>query len=190
MALFECPDCSGKVSDQAKACPHCGRPSKQPPKANSASTKDRNSGDCRCPHCNKMVTPVVTLSGSGGSCAVGGREKWTCPACRKTIQRTGCFVATATYGDEDEIEVRFLRVYRDRVLRNSWIGNAFIYFYYQWGPYLARIVEKLPLLKPLCRWCLDNVIKLIERRTDLSRDAIRQRLRVQKRFNPRESDKE
>ena len=26
MALLKCPECSGKVSDQATACPHCGYP--------------------------------------------------------------------------------------------------------------------------------------------------------------------
>lgn len=26
MALIACPDCGGQVSDQALACPHCGRP--------------------------------------------------------------------------------------------------------------------------------------------------------------------
>ena len=26
MGLIECPDCDGKVSDIAPACPHCGRP--------------------------------------------------------------------------------------------------------------------------------------------------------------------
>ena len=26
MALKKCPDCAGSVSDQASACPHCGRP--------------------------------------------------------------------------------------------------------------------------------------------------------------------
>lgn len=28
MALITCPDCSKEFSDQAKACPNCGRPSK------------------------------------------------------------------------------------------------------------------------------------------------------------------
>lgn len=28
MASFQCPDCQGVVSDQAAACPHCGRPMK------------------------------------------------------------------------------------------------------------------------------------------------------------------
>jgi len=26
MALLKCPDCGNDVSDQAPACPHCGRP--------------------------------------------------------------------------------------------------------------------------------------------------------------------
>ena len=26
MSLIECPDCKKQVSDQAPACPHCGRP--------------------------------------------------------------------------------------------------------------------------------------------------------------------
>ena len=29
MALLTCPDCGGKVSDAAPACPHCGRPTQQ-----------------------------------------------------------------------------------------------------------------------------------------------------------------
>lgn len=33
MALIECPECGGQVSDRAPACPHCGVPI-----ANSAST--------------------------------------------------------------------------------------------------------------------------------------------------------
>jgi hypothetical protein len=28
MALIQCPECSGQVSDQALACPHCGYPLK------------------------------------------------------------------------------------------------------------------------------------------------------------------
>lgn len=33
MALIQCPECEGKVSDKAAACPHCGCPitTKQPP---------------------------------------------------------------------------------------------------------------------------------------------------------------
>ena len=30
MALLECPECGGKVSDNATICPHCGCPIEQP----------------------------------------------------------------------------------------------------------------------------------------------------------------
>ena len=30
MALVKCPDCAGQLSTEAIACPHCGRPSRQP----------------------------------------------------------------------------------------------------------------------------------------------------------------
>ena len=31
MALVNCPDCSGQLSTEAIACPHCGRPANAPP---------------------------------------------------------------------------------------------------------------------------------------------------------------
>lgn len=31
MALIQCPDCRGSVSDVAPACPHCGRPNAAAP---------------------------------------------------------------------------------------------------------------------------------------------------------------
>ncbi|MFR2832301.1 MAG: zinc ribbon domain-containing protein, partial [Finegoldia magna] len=32
MALTTCPECAGKVSDRAAACPHCGYPIKKAPR--------------------------------------------------------------------------------------------------------------------------------------------------------------
>ena len=39
MALITCPECEGKVSDQAVACPHCGAPIKR---QSSMYFKDQN----------------------------------------------------------------------------------------------------------------------------------------------------
>src|SRR5579862_1172054 len=103
MGVIPCPDCGGTVSELAPACPHCGRPFPQnvsvAPVTPPAPAPVRN-GDAMCPHCGRMVTPVVTSVG-GGSFSVGRREKWTCPSCRKTMHTSGCFVATAVYGDGD-----------------------------------------------------------------------------------------
>jgi len=168
MALLECPDCGGKVSDQAPACPHCGRPM-----SDSASAPSQNDpSQTKCPHCQKLVAPVVTSVG-GGSCSFGRREKWTCPLCKDVIHRSGCFVATATYGDEDAIEVRFLRVFRDRVLAPHAVGRIIIRLYYSYGPCAAALVERVPLLRWIARRCLDLAVKSIEKRVTFSRTSIR-----------------
>lgn len=172
MPLLECPDCGGKVSDQAPACPHCGRPMGEHSAA--SHPKDRE-GDAKCPHCGKMVTPVVTNVG-GGTCSVGSREKWQCPACRRTMHTSGCFVATAAYGDEDAIEVRFLRVFRDRVLARYLWGRLFVQAYYQVSPHLAWFVERFPSVKRPARWLLDRLVLVAERRSLVSRAGIRRAL--------------
>ena len=173
MALLECPDCGGKVSGLARACPHCGRPLRS--QGSEVADRPKSSGDAECPRCKKMVTPVVTSVG-GGSCSVGRREKWTCPSCKATMHRSGCFVATATYGDEDAIEVRFLRLFRDRVLTQQRGGRLLIWLYYHFAPYPAWVVERTPPLKRCARWCLDRIVLWIERRTSLRQSAIRSAL--------------
>lgn len=165
MALTKCPECGKEISDRAAACPNCGRPNASPPVAQQTGTA--------CPKCGKMVTPVVTNVG-GGSCSVGSRERWTCPACKKIIRRKGCFVATAVYGDEDFVEVQFLRAYRDTVMHGSAAGRIAIRVYYRAGPYLAAVVERSAVLKKVARLALDQVVEHIERTTRLRRDGFRE----------------
>jgi hypothetical protein len=52
--------------------------------------------------------------------------------------RPGCFVVTATLGDEDHPDVLFLRSFRDQLLVRSKLGLAFVGWYYQYGPAIAR----------------------------------------------------
>jgi hypothetical protein len=53
----------------------------------------------------------------------------------------GCFVVTATMGDESALPVVILREFRDAVLVRSSIGRAFIVWYYAHGPGLADWVR-------------------------------------------------
>ena len=159
--LIQCPDCKKLISPSAVSCPGCGRPM-------SASTSEGESEKTKCPHCGKMVRPIVTNVG-GGSCSVGSREKWSCPSCKGVIQRTGCFVATATYGNDDAIEVRFLRAYRDQYMKKSTMGNTMIWLYYHVAPYPAWIVGKIEPLRRIARIFLDRIVRQIEKRTTLKR---------------------
>jgi DNA-directed RNA polymerase subunit RPC12/RpoP len=46
MPLVTCPDCGTEVSDQAPACPKCGRPA-----ALKKEEKKLDKGGAWCPHC-------------------------------------------------------------------------------------------------------------------------------------------
>lgn len=169
MALIDCSECGKEISSNASACPHCGNPMTKP--AGAASVSAKPSGTY-CQTCKRHVTPVVTSVG-GGSCSVGKRETWKCPSCKGVLHTSGCFVATATYGDENIVEVRFLRAFRDEVLSRSRIGKGLIWFYYKTSPYLARAVDISPPLRWLSRRGLDVVVVLIERFTHLHRTSFR-----------------
>lgn len=168
MALINCSECGKEISGKATACPHCGNP--MPPASESSSASAQTGTYCKS--CKQSVTPVVTSVG-GGSCSVGKRETWKCPKCKSVLHKSGCFVATVTYGDEDIVEVRFLRTFRDEVLSISRFGRALIWLYYQVSPYLARAVEILFPLRLLSRRTLDLVVMLIERTTHLRRKSFR-----------------
>jgi hypothetical protein len=168
MALVNCPECGREISSNAISCPQCGNPMYQA----QPIAPPRQSNGTFCRACNAYVTPVVTSVG-GGSCSFGKRETWKCPTCTSVLHRSGCFVASATYGDEDFVEVQFLRAFRDKILSRYKLGRFFVWAYYYLGPSAAHIVERVPILKRIARRILDRVVVAIERRTSLRRSAFR-----------------
>jgi hypothetical protein len=164
MALVKCSECGKEISSNAESCPNCGNPMKDRQKDAQGSTL--------CPSCKVHVIPVVTSVG-GGSCSFGKRETWKCPKCYRILYRSGCFIATVTYGDEDIVEVRFLRAFRDEVLSKSLVGRMLVWIYYHLGSYFARVVELLPFLRVFCRWTLDVIVQCIESTTHLKRNNFR-----------------
>lgn len=165
MALVKCPECGKEISSNAESCPNCGNPMK--------GQGGGVQGGTLCPSCKVLVTPVVTSVG-GGSCSFGKRETWKCPKCYRVLHRSGCFVATITYGDEDIVEVRFLRAFRDEVLSKSFIGRILVWIYYRLGSHVSRVVELLPFLRGVCRRTLDLIIRSIESTTHLTRSNFRE----------------
>ena len=90
---------------------------------------------------------------------------------RKKVKRmTGCFVATAAYGSENRIEVRFLRKFRDEILVKNIFGRCLISLYYHISPPISLLVEKSLFLKFLSRIILDEVIYIIEKVTHLKKE--------------------
>lgn len=87
-------------------------------------------------------TPDCTSGGSGGS--------------------SGCFIATAAYGSALEPHVVALREFRDRVLRQSALGRAFIRYYYRYSPPLAAIIARHESLRVLARAVLTPIVLAVE----------------------------
>lgn len=63
--------------------------------------------------------------------------------------KKGCFVATAVMGDYNHSVVLDLRKFRDNRLLKHKLGIRFINWYYTYGPFAARAIEKSILLKLL-----------------------------------------
>lgn len=79
---------------------------------------------------------------------------------------TFCVVATAAWGASWNDEVAALRSFRDRVLRPSPLGNAFVNAYYEYGPSVAWWLSKNDYARGVARVLLSplaNAAKYIPR---------------------------
>lgn len=73
---------------------------------------------------------------------------------------SGCFIATAAYGSMMEPRVQLLRAFRDRFLTGNLPGRAFIAFYYENSPPLARYIAEHDSWRSVVRWCLLPLVAL------------------------------
>jgi hypothetical protein len=78
-------------------------------------------------------------------------------------KKSGCFIATATYGSPLAPEVLVFRRFRDDILLTSKAGTAFVKFYYLVSPPLARLISKCRILKNLTRrLLLEPALRLLK----------------------------
>lgn len=83
---------------------------------------------------------------------------------QKKESSDGCFVATCVYGSYDCPEVWTLRRYRDQVLRNSWLGRAFVRVYYYLSPKIVRkFGDKAPFIS-INRRVLDGWVRSLNKK--------------------------
>lgn len=112
-----------------------------------------NCEDCRRPICSRHIVRT-------GSFGVGRK----CPDCAyKQPRKSGCFIATATYGTPSAQEVNILRCWRDNFLSRSKFGRFFIKFYYSISPPIAVIISKSEALKSFVRFSLNPVIRHLKK---------------------------
>ncbi len=79
----------------------------------------------------------------------------------------GCFIATEIYGDSQANEVNLLRLYRDVVMRNSFIGRRLIDFYYGVSPTLVKLIRKFPITKKVITPILNTIVTCVNEEPSL-----------------------
>jgi hypothetical protein len=77
-------------------------------------------------------------------------------------QKSGCFIATAVYGDQAS-QTCTLREFRDSVLLKSKGGKIFVNSYYTFSPAVAKMLNALPFLKPVVRLFLWPIVEWVKK---------------------------
>ena len=127
-----------------------------------------------CSNCGSNIYKSgIATDGSAGlfcqSCEKGFTH-WRCPDCNTdnpvntsltTLNKGGCFIATAVYGTPYAEEVVILKTYRDNFLLNRLIGRFFVGIYYRISPYFARRISKSEILKEMIR--IGIIVPLIKK---------------------------
>lgn len=81
----------------------------------------------------------------------------------QVAKRSGCFIATAVYGDSDTVEIVVLQQFRDNFLLQNHLGRLFVHSYYLLSPPCAKLIGKSRLTRKLVeRLLLRPIIAIIQ----------------------------
>jgi hypothetical protein len=73
-----------------------------------------------------------------------------------------CFVASVAYDNPNHPDVMFLRLFRDEALCQHEFGKAFIAWYWQNGPKLAKFVGRSNVLRKIAKAHISGIVFLIK----------------------------
>ena len=80
----------------------------------------------------------------------------------KNYKKSSCFIATAVYGDPNNLNGLILRKFRDNYLQKIYLGKIFINFYYKVGPLISDIISFTPILKKIAKKFLNKLVNKIK----------------------------
>jgi hypothetical protein len=72
-----------------------------------------------------------------------------------------CVVASWAFASEAHPAVDRLRWFRDKKLAQSTLGQKFVLAYYEHGEFFLAGIQKVPFSRPITRWALAGLVKLI-----------------------------
>jgi hypothetical protein len=80
---------------------------------------------------------------------------------KSTAKKSGCYIATAVYGDYNAPQVAALRHYRDAVLLKTIAGRIIVKLYYSISPGIAAWLTSTVMFNATVRMVLDQVVMRI-----------------------------
>ena len=105
----------------------------------------------------------VDYSTSNNQSTVLQNYRGVSPWCESGWKVSGsCFIATAAYGSPLAPHVQALRDFRDRHLRRSSLGRAFIRLYEEYSPPLAALIARHQSLRLAARVALTPLVLAVE----------------------------
>jgi len=124
------------------------------------------------PQANGFAISILTVNVPAGAAGgtytllVTGTSGSLSRAATVTLNvRSGCLIATATYGSELSPEVQFLREFRDRDVLNTFAGSQFMtvfnQFYYSFSPSAAQSIAENEILKAMTKLLLYPLIGIL-----------------------------
>ncbi len=83
-----------------------------------------------------------------------------------TVLKSGCLIATATYGSELSPQVQFLRGFRDNTVYSTFAGSSFMTafngFYYSFSPSVASVISDNSALRDIMKVVLYPLIAILQ----------------------------
>jgi len=124
------------------------------------------------PQANSFAISILTVNVPAGATGgtytllVTGTSGSLSRAATVTLNlRSGCLIATATYGSELSPEVQFLREFRDRDVLATFAGSQFMtifnQFYYSFSPSLAQSIAENEVLRAVMKLLLYPLIGIL-----------------------------
>jgi len=124
------------------------------------------------PQANGFAISILTVNVPAGAAGgtytllVTGTSGSLSRAATVTLNvRSGCLIATATYGSELSPEVQFLRGFRDQDVLNTFAGSRFMtvfnQFYYSFSPTVAQSIAENEILRAATKLLLYPLIGIL-----------------------------
>lgn len=146
--VLKCPACGAIVTGEGNFCNYCGAKLILPEEKDPVPDKDTDKQIVQLLKEGNFLEAVKRYKDNSGKGLKESKDHVDEVARKLGIERkSGCFIATACYGNYDAPEVLVLRHYRDEhLLRTAW-GRSFVKAYYKLSPPAAKLLDIFFFLK-------------------------------------------